>query len=141
MRTDNRLPRVLHILLHLDEIEDPITSEQMGEMFAIDPSLIRRTMGGLRAQGLVGSIKGHGGGWRLARPLGEISLMDVYQALGPPALFAIGVPHPSSTCLLEKAANEATGKAMQIAREALEAELQRVSVADLAKDIPKRSAS
>lgn len=46
MRTDNRLPRVLHILLHLAEIDEPVTSERMGQMFGMDPSLIRRTMGG-----------------------------------------------------------------------------------------------
>ena len=138
MRTDNRLPRVLHILLHLDEMEDPVTSERMGAMFGMDPSLIRRTMGGLRAQGLVGSIKGHGGGWRLSRPLSEISLMDVYGALGSPSVFAIGVPRQSSDCLLEKAANAATRNAMEIARSALEAELRRISVADLAEDIRTR---
>lgn len=133
MRTDNRLPRVLHILLHLDEIEEPVTSDEMGAMFGMDPSLIRRTMSGLRAQGLVGSIKGHGGGWHLARPLSEISLMDVYEALGPPPVFAIGVPTPASTCLLERAANAATQNAMQVARAALEAELGRIKVADLAE--------
>lgn len=132
MRTDNRLPRVLHILLHLAEIDEPVTSERMGQMFGMDPSLIRRTMGGLRAHELVVSVKGHGGGWQLQRPLAEINLMDVYSALGSPSMFAIGVPEPSSSCLLESVANSATKGAMRSAREVFETELRQISVADLA---------
>ncbi|WP_299604288.1 Rrf2 family transcriptional regulator [uncultured Tateyamaria sp.] len=134
MRTDNRLPRVLHILLHLDEIDEPVTSERMGEMFGMDASLVRRTMGGLRKHGLVTSTKGHGGGWHLQRPLSEISLMDVYIALGSPSVFAIGAPEPSSPCLLEHAASDATRAAMGAARQVFEKELGRVSVSDLARN-------
>ncbi|APX11963.1 RrF2 family transcriptional regulator [Tateyamaria omphalii] len=134
MRTDNRLPRVLHILLHLDEIDAPVTSDRMGEMFGMDPSLVRRTMGGLRKHGLVASIKGHGGGWHLQRPTTEISLMDVYTALGSPNVFAIGVPEPSSPCLLEHAASKATQTALSTARSVFEQELRSVSVSDLAQD-------
>lgn len=133
MRTDNRLPRVLHILLHLNEIDEPITSERMGEMFGMDPSLVRRTMGGLRKHGLVASIKGHGGGWHLQRPTNEIKLMDVYEALGSPSVFAIGIAEPSSTCLLEQAASRATSTALERAREVFEAELRSISVSDLAE--------
>ncbi|WP_306144700.1 Rrf2 family transcriptional regulator [Roseibium sp. MMSF_3412] len=135
MRTDTRLPRVLHILLHLDEIEDPVTSERMGEMFGMDASLVRRMMGGLRKHGLVESIKGHGGGWRLQRPTSEISLMDVYVALGSPNVFAIGAPEPSSPCLLEHAAADATREAMDSARRLFEQELKAVSVSDLAERV------
>ncbi|QBF33359.1 Rrf2 family transcriptional regulator [Thalassococcus sp. S3] len=132
MRTDNRLPRVLHILLHLDEMSEPVTSERMGEMFGMDASLVRRTMGGLRKYGLVTSIKGHGGGWHLQRPTAEISLLEVYTALGSPNVFAIGAPEPSSPCLLEHAATDATRAAMEAARRVFEHELKGVSVADLA---------
>ncbi|WP_415402154.1 RrF2 family transcriptional regulator [Tateyamaria sp. SN3-11] len=136
MRTDNRLPRVLHILLHLDEIDEPVTSERMGEMFGMDASLVRRTMGGLREHGLVTSMKGHGGGWHLQRSTAEISLLDVYTALGSPNVFAIGAPEPSSPCLLEHAATDATKAAMAAARHLFEEELRGVSVADLAKRAP-----
>lgn len=135
MRTDTRLPRVLHILLHLDEIDEPVTSDRMGEMFGMDASLVRRMMGGLRKHGLVASFKGHGGGWYLQRPTSEISLMDVYIALGSPTVFAIGAPEPSSSCLLEHAAADATRAALQSARSLFEQELREVSVSDLAERV------
>lgn len=131
MRTDSRLPRVLHVLLHLDQITEPVTSEQLGEMFGMNPSLVRRTMAGLRNAGFVKSNKGHGGGWLLARPLAQISLFDVYAALGSPNLFAIGESTDTPDCLLEQAANAATSEALQAARQTFDDALKVVTVADL----------
>lgn len=131
MRIDNRLPRVLHILLHLEQIDTPVTSEQIGQMLGTNASLMRRTMGGLREAGFVKSIKGHGGGWLLTKPLEEISLKQVYEALGSPNLFAVGQSDDAPTCLLERAANEATQSALQAAKTSFDAELAKVTLADL----------
>ena len=131
LRTDNRLPRVLHVLLHLEQSEDPITSEQLGKFLHMNSSLIRRTMAGLRRAGFVGSTKGHGGGWFLAKPLAEISLTQVFKALGPPNLFTIGQSNDAPSCLLEKAANSATSKALEVAQGAFDAELAKTAVSDL----------
>ena len=131
MRTDSRLPRVLHVLLHLAQNEIPLTSEQIGKMLGTNPSLVRRMMAGLREAGFVGSTKGHGGGWYLSRPLGEISLADVYKALGSPPLFAMGPSDTTSTCLLEHAANEATRDALDAASAVFQQKLASITVADL----------
>lgn len=132
MRTDSRLPRVLHVLLHLEQIEDPVTSDLIGQMLGMNSSLVRRTMAGLRDAGFVSSTKGHGGGWFLARPLTEITLREVYVALGSPNLFAVGQSDDTPTCLLEKAANAATEDALNAAREVFVAALDKTTVADLA---------
>jgi Rrf2 family protein len=131
MRTDSRLPRVLHVLLHLEQIGEPVTSEQIGRMLNTNPSLVRRTMAGLRKAGFVGATKGHGGGWVLEKPLGEITLADVYAALGAPQLFAVGPSGDTPDCLLERAANAATSGALEAARETFQAELKKVTVADI----------
>lgn len=131
MRSDSRLPRVLHVLLHLEQVKDSVTSNQMGQMLGMNSSLVRRTMAGLRDAGFVGSTKGHGGGWYLAKPLKEISLAQVYEALGSPNLFAVGQSADAPTCLLEQAANSATVKALQAARDTFNAELANITVADL----------
>lgn len=131
MRTDNRLPRVLHVLLHLEQIEDPITSDQIGQMLDMNASLVRRTMAGLRDAGFLNSTKGHGGGWYLARPLKDITLAQVYDALGQPTLFAVGQSDDAPTCLLEKAANAATENALTAARAMFTSTLAGTTVADL----------
>jgi Rrf2 family protein len=132
MRQDSRLPRVLHALLHLDQMEGPATSERIAGMLGTNAAVVRRTMAGLREAGIVGAVKGHGGGWSLAKPLTEISLLDIYRALGQPTLFAIGIDDGSTTCQLARAANTATESALEMAQQQFEAQLRSVSVADLA---------
>ena len=131
MPNDSRLPRVLHVLLHLDGIDKPVTSELIGKMLNTNPSLVRRTMGGLRNAGLLNSTKGHHGGWSLAKPLEKISLADVYAALGAPNLFSVGQSEDAPQCLLEKAANVAIASALTHAHESFLHELQRTTVAEL----------
>ncbi len=131
MRTDSRLSRVLHVLMHLGETDEPMTSELIGQMLNTNPSLVRRTMGLLRKAGIVGSSKGHGGGWYLEKPLADLSLTDVYSALDEPKLFAIGASDDTPTCLLERSANAATQRALDAARESFLQTLASQSVADL----------
>lgn len=135
MRQDSRLPRVLHALLHLDRMQGPATSELIATMLGTNASVVRRTMGGLREAGIVGAVKGHGGGWSLAKPLTAISLLDIYRALGTPTLFAIGIDDDPTTCLLARAANDATQSALAKAQQQFEAHLGSVSVADMAGDV------
>lgn len=136
MRQDNRLARVLHVLLHLDEMEKPATSELIAQMLGTNSSVVRRTMAGLRRAGYVQSIKGHGGGWNLAEPLEKITLLGIYEALGSPPLFAIGNDNEGSKCLLARAANDATAKALSEAQQLFYESLSRVTVADLTKRNP-----
>ena len=132
MRHDSRLPRVLHALLHLEQMEKPATSEVIAQMLGTNASVVRRTMAGLREAGIVASIKGHGGGWSLAKPLADVSLLEIYRALGTPELFAIGNDEDATQCKLARAANLATSQALAAAQQFFEAQLKAVSVADIA---------
>lgn len=105
MNRDTRLSDVLHVLLHMDQSPELLTSEVLARSMGTNPAVFRRTMAGLRKAGLVRSEKGHGGGWQLARPLPEITLLDVYEALGRPNLFAIGNRSEQVECLVEKNVN------------------------------------
>lgn len=105
MSRDTRLSDVLHVLLHMAQLDEPATSEVLAKSLGTNPAVFRRTMKGLREAGLVRSEKGHGGGWRLARSLSEITLLGVYEALGKPNLFAIGSRNRASECRIEKSVN------------------------------------
>lgn len=131
MRQDQRLSRVLHALLHLGEMDAPATSDLIAQMLQTNSAVVRRTMAGLRDAGIVTSTKGHGGGWSLKRPLQEVTLLDIYQALGAPKLFAIGIDGDQTTCLLAKAANTATKDALGSAQTHFEASLARTTVAQI----------
>ena len=84
MRRDSRLSGVLHILLHMAEQAEPVTSEVLAKVMKTNPVVVRRIMAGLRDGGYVRSDKGHGGGWRLARDLSQVTLRDIYIALESP---------------------------------------------------------
>lgn len=135
MRRDSRLSVVLHLLLHMNELEQVATSEALGPLMNMNPVMVRRILGGLRDAGIVRSEKGHGGGWALARPLDRVTLGEVYQALGAPALFGIGPQHENPKCLVEQAVNRAVGKALSDAEALLLAQLDRTTVAAIAKDV------
>ncbi|MCO3175233.1 Rrf2 family transcriptional regulator, partial [Pseudomonas aeruginosa] len=88
MRNDTRLSRMLHVLIHMARHEGPATSEAIGQMLGTNPVVVRRTMALLKNEGYVSSEKGHRGGWRLAKPLADITLLDIHQALGASSIFA-----------------------------------------------------
>ena len=89
MPSDTRLSRMLHVLIHMDRMEGPVTSDAVAKMLGTNPVVVRRTMAGLRDAGYVRSEKGHGGGWTLERPLGAITMLDIHRAVGEPGIFAI----------------------------------------------------
>lgn len=129
---------MLHVLLHMAQNGEPVTSEKLALYMDTNPVVVRRTMAGLREAGLVRSEKGHGGGWMIARDLASITLGDVYAALGAPALFAIGNRNENPNCLVEKAVNKALGETLREAEAMVVARLGAVSLADLAADFGDR---
>jgi len=138
MKRDSRLSGVLHVLLHMAEHDGPATSQVLAKAMQTNPAVVRRVMAGLRQQGYVTSEKGHGGGWKLARGLSEITLREVYEALGSPALFAIGNRSEAPDCLVEQAVNAALDTAFEDAEAILLARLGEVTLAALSADFHQR---
>lgn len=131
MNKDTRLSGVLHVLLHLGQVTSPQTSEHLATAMGTNAAVFRRTMAGLREAGYVTSEKGHGGGWTLARPLAEITLFDVYAALGRPGLFAIASRNDQSDCRVEQAVNLALSETLTKAEELIVAQLASTTLASL----------
>ena len=137
---DERLSRMLHLLIHMGRMAGPLTSEAAA-MLGTNPVVVRRTIAGLREAGYVRSTKGHGGGWMLTRGLGQLTMLDVYQALGEQRVFALGPADPSPDCLVEQAVNESLGGALREAEALLIRRLSEVSLADIAADFEQRLAA
>ena len=131
MRQDSRLSRMLHVLLHMNGQQEPLSSDVIAGLLGINPGVVRRTMGDLRRAGLVTAAKGHGGGWTLALPLDQISLLAVYRALGEPTLFALGPTIDSPSCRLEISANTSLKQGLASASDAFRSYLAKVTLADL----------
>lgn len=132
MRTDSRLSRMLHVLLHMAGDEDPMTSEQVATMLGTNSAVVRRTMAGLREAGYVRSEKGHGGGWRLACDLNRVTLLDILRAVGTERLFTIGFDNEAPDCAVERVVNASVSSAMIRAEQELIEAFKGVTLADLA---------
>lgn len=138
MKRDSRLSGVLHILLHMAERAEPVTSEDLSKMMETNPVVVRRIMAGLRQQGYVRSEKGHGGGWTLACDLSKVTLRDVYVALGSPSVLAIGNRTEAPGCLVEQSVNSALGQAFRDVEELLLTRLGEVTLSMLSADVHSR---
>lgn len=124
---------MLHVLLHMADSKDPMTSEQVASMLGTNSAVVRRTMAGLREAGYVRSEKGHGGGWRLDCDLQKVTLLDVLKAVGTERLFAIGFDHDSPDCTVERVVNASVSATLSKAEQVLLEGFQAISLADLAR--------
>ncbi|MFD1383281.1 Rrf2 family transcriptional regulator [Rhodanobacter aciditrophus] len=131
MRKDSRLSRVLHVLIHLDAFEHPVTSDTLAKMLGTNPVVVRRTMALLREQGYVKSIKGHSGGWSLAKALGDITLLDIHQTLSDSSVFTIGLTDEHTECPIEHAVNRTLKEAMDEAEGVLLKRFGEVPLSEL----------
>jgi DNA-binding IscR family transcriptional regulator len=138
MKRDSRLSSVLHVLLHMAEMEGPATSESLAHAMNTNPVVVRRLMAGLRYAGFVASAKGHGGGWVLSCPMSKVTLRDIHEALGSPTLLAVGHRDENPACLVEQAVNSALGGAYRDAEALLLSRLGTVTLAALSKDFHRR---
>jgi len=141
MKRDSRLSGVLHVLLHMAEHRAPMTSDQLAKAMQTHPVVIRRILGGLRDAGFVHSEKGHGGGWTIAKDLTGITMRDVYDAIGRPALMAMGNRTEAPGCLVEQAVNAALDASFRDAEALLLARFAQVTLAELAADFHARMAA
>ena len=102
MKRNSRLALALHTLGHMAANDRVRTSSNIAEHAGTNPVVVRRVLGKLREAGLVMSEKGPSGGWRLARDPCQITLADIYLALGE-SLVAAEVPDDAPSCSIENA--------------------------------------
>ncbi len=141
MKHDSRLSAILHAVLHLADAGKPMTSAELARHMSTNPVVVRRTMAGLRRAGIVSSEKGRGGGWQIACNLADVSLRDIHEAIGAPALLSAGVRLERPSCLVEQAVNSALQPAFAEAEQLLVDRLSGVTLAALAADFSVRMAA
>ncbi len=135
MPRSTRFSVALHVLTHLVETPEPQTSEQLATCVRTNSVVVRRTLAGLRETGIVTSSRGSGGGWALAREAADITLRDVYAALGERLLDAIDVAGPRTPrggCRIQRAVAGTLDEFLDDAEALLAERLERITLASLA---------
>lgn len=141
MPTSSRFAVAVHTLAALAVNEGaPVRSADIARSASTNSAVIRSLLSRLAEAGLSTARMGLGGGALLARPAAEISLLDVYRAVEDCEIFTLHRSPPDKACVVGKHVQAAMRPALDRARDALEAELARISIADIAADIAARGA-
>ena len=137
--TNTRFAVAVHVLTLLAQQGGaPVTSEYVAGSVNTNPSLVRRLLGALARAGLTTSQLGAGGGALLARPAGEITLRDVWRAVDEGELFALHRERPNPQCPVGRNIQSALTAHFDAATRALEAELDRTTIADVLRDVSRQ---
>ncbi|HET7362423.1 MAG TPA: Rrf2 family transcriptional regulator [Burkholderiales bacterium] len=125
----------IHVLSYLMEADKkrvaPVTSDEIARSVATNPVVIRRMLGALRRAGMVSSQRGANAGWRLAKPAGSITLLDVYRAVEPGRLFGLHASPPNPNCRIARGLKPALNRIYDQLEAHLEQQLSRTTVAEV----------
>ncbi len=132
MKRNSRLSLALHALSHMAGDGNRMrTSADIAEHAGTNPVVVRRVLGKLREAGLLASEKGHAGGWRLARPASDITLADVYVALGERLVSGDGKDLEQSDCSVETDLQARVAQVLDDVEKSLVLRLGETSIVDL----------
>ncbi|GAA2338840.1 Rrf2 family transcriptional regulator [Streptomyces kunmingensis] len=139
MSANSRMSLAVHILTWLaydrrGTAKEVATSQRIAESVNTNPVVIRRCLGQLKDGGLVEVTHGRNGGWNLARPAEEITLLHVYSALPDEPVFGLHASDPNAACHVGFGIQHALTDVYQDATEALRQSLSTTTVADVLRN-------
>ena len=132
MPPSSQFASALHLMVVLAHDGDAFhTSNEIAESTSSNPVVLRRIAASLQTGGLVESQKGPGGGVRLAKPIEEITLDQIYSAVETSE--PLHLPHtaPNAHCPVGRAMESVFKTLFTRAEAALQAELQAVTLAQV----------
>lgn len=103
---NTRFATAVHIMTLLAESpQEWLTSEWMAGSININPVVVRKELGVLRAAGLVISRQGKEGGSQLARSAESINISEIYSAVKNTEVLGKKNQNPNPACIVGKEIN------------------------------------
>lgn len=136
MQISSRFTIGVHTLLCIAYFEDEkVTSNFIAASVNVNPVVIRRTLGQLKAAGLV-TVEAGVGGASLAKSSRDITLLDVFDAVesAPEDLFSFH-ENPNPACPVGRSIHPLLDVKLASAQEALRADLRKTTLADLLQEM------
>ncbi|MDC0762029.1 MULTISPECIES: RrF2 family transcriptional regulator [Brevibacillus] len=122
----------LHAMLYLvaETPDKPVSVQLLAEKLGVSQTYLSKMLTKLVKAGLIHSVSGANGGYKLKRNQDDISFLDVIQAIeGTTSLFECSFHHDSA-CLIQQVVADAEQQMMQT--------LKSKKIADLVAHIPKQ---
>lgn len=140
MQISSRFTIAIHVFACIDTFQDEykITSDFLAESTNVNPVIIRKILAQLKAAGLVKVARGTGGA-SIAKPLQEITFLDIYRAVEcveNGQLFHFH-ENPSSNCPVGRNIHLLLDDKLLRVQNAMEKELESITLEDVKKDIDK----
>ena len=137
MQISSRFTIAIHIFACIDTFgkDHKVTSEFLASSICVNPVIIRRILGQLKAAGLIHVQRGSGGA-SIARPLNEITFLDVYRAVecvGAEGLFHFH-KHPSDKCPVGRNIHHVLDGRLDQIQGAMEREMEKITMDDVIRD-------
>lgn len=140
MKLGDGVEQAIHCVLMLSGLskDGVLSAAALAEFHGVSPSYLLKHLQALAGAGLLESVPGPKGGYRLAKPAARIALLDIVVAVeGPEPAFRCSEirqrgPSPVAAHFFKSPC--AVNAAMLMAERAYRAELKKVTVADLRGD-------
>lgn len=142
MQITSRFTIAIHALAFIDLFQNEmrVTSNVLARSTQVNPVTIRNVLSQLKETGIIDAHKGSGG-FRLARPLKDISFYDIYKSVytaKETGLFNFHKnPHPD--CVVGGNIHAALDDKLQCVQDSMEDELKRIAMADVVDDIVREA--
>jgi Rrf2 family protein len=114
-----------------------LTSTELAASINTCPSFVRRILSKLSKAGLVRTSRGKSGTCLLARPAEGITLLDIYQAVDAPKVFAVHSYPAQSLCPVSCGFKHMIERVLEKSQISFEETLTKTSLADIIEDIKK----
>lgn len=140
MQISSRFTLAIHIFACIDTFQDEykVTSDFLAGSTNVNPVIIRKILGQLKAAGLVEVTRGSGGA-SISKPLNEITFLDVYQAvecIGNGELFHFH-ENPNTLCPVGRNIHRILDDKLAQVQKAMEDELASITLEDVKRDTKK----
>lgn len=138
MQISSRFTIAVHIFTCIDifEKENKITSDFLAESVNVNPVVIRKILSQLKTAGLVNVQRGSGGA-SIAKPLEEITFLDIYNAVE--CIHDEGLFHfhekPELKCPVGRNIHKVLDTKLEQVQKALEKELEGITLDTITKDM------
>ncbi len=141
MQISSRFTLAVHIFACIDVFKDDykVTSEFLAGSTNVNPVVVRKILGQLKAAGLVEVARGSGGA-SVSRPLNEISFLDIYHAVGcveDGELFHFH-ENPNADCPVGRNIHSVLDDKLMRVQKAMEKELSSITLEDILQETRKR---
>jgi len=136
MKTSCRFAVAVHALTVLAYKDgDRVTSAFLADSVNTNPVVIRRLLLALQDAKLIETRKGAGFGSRLSRSPARINLGEIFRAVEDHGPFVLPLRKPNQACPVGHCIQAELEKVFSSARDALQKELARTTLADILKDV------